>query len=63
MTLILGVDSNWGNVKVTRMTLTSADGGRISATLYKPKIVTMNRQIDMMQSEWIGQPTGWIKDK
>ena len=41
MTLILGVDSNWGNVKVTRMTLTSPDGDRISAMLYKPKTATV----------------------
>jgi dienelactone hydrolase len=37
LTLILGVDSNWGNVEVKHMTLTSTDGDRISAMLYKPK--------------------------
>jgi len=40
MLLILGVDSNWGSVQVKRMTLTSADGDRISAMLYRPKSAT-----------------------
>ena len=40
LTLILGVDSNWGKTKVTNMILTSADGDRISAMLYKPRSAT-----------------------
>ena len=40
LTLILGVDSNWGKTKVTNMILTSADGDRISAMLYKPDSAT-----------------------
>jgi hypothetical protein len=41
MLLILGVDSNWGNVTIKRMTLTSADGDRISALMYRPKTATI----------------------
>lgn len=40
LTLILGVDSDWGKIEVKHMTLTSADGDRISAMLYKPKTAT-----------------------
>ena len=38
--LIIGTDTNWGKVEVTRMTLTSADGDEISAMLYKPNTAT-----------------------
>lgn len=38
--LIIGTDTNWGKVEVTRMTLTSADGDEISAMLYKPSTAT-----------------------
>lgn len=37
---IIGTDTNWGKVEVTRMTLTSADGDEISAMLYKPNTAT-----------------------
>ena len=40
MTMVIGTDTNWGKVEVTRMTLTSADGDEISAMLYKPKTAT-----------------------
>lgn len=40
LTLIIGIDTNWGKTEVTRMTLTSADGDEISAILYKPKTAT-----------------------
>ena len=40
MLLIIGTDSDWGKVELTRMTLTSADGDEISAMLYKPKTAT-----------------------
>ena len=40
MLLIIGTDSDWGKVELTRMTLTSADGDEISAMLYKPKSAT-----------------------
>ena len=35
--LIIGTDTSWGKVEVTRMILTSAEGDQISAMLYKPK--------------------------
>jgi len=38
--LILGTDSGWGKVKVRNMILTTPDGDRISALLYKPKTAT-----------------------
>ena len=40
MTLILGTDSGWGKVTVKNMILTTPDGDRISALLYKPKTAT-----------------------
>lgn len=40
LTLIVGIDTNWGKTEVTRMTLTSADGDEISAILYKPNTAT-----------------------
>lgn len=40
LTLILGTDSGWGKVKVRNMILTTQDGDRISALLYKPKTAT-----------------------
>ena len=40
MTLIIGSDTSWGKVEITRMTLTTADGDEISAMLYKPKTAT-----------------------
>ncbi len=39
--LILGTDSNWGRTRVTDMLLTSADGDRINAMLYKPDSATI----------------------
>ncbi|MBR6299927.1 MAG: alpha/beta hydrolase [Clostridia bacterium] len=38
--LIIGTDTDWGKIEVTRMTLTSADGDEISALLYKPHSAT-----------------------
>lgn len=38
--LIIGTDTSWGRVRVTRMTLDSADGDRVSAMLYKPNSAT-----------------------
>ncbi len=40
LVLIIGTDTDWGKVEVTRMTLTSADGDEISAMLYKPHTAT-----------------------
>ena len=40
LVLIIGTDTNWGKVEVTRMTLTSPDGDEISALLYKPNSAT-----------------------
>lgn len=40
MLLILGTDSSWGSVTLKKMTLTSADGDRISAMLYRPASAT-----------------------
>lgn len=40
LALIIGTDTAWGKVEMTRMTLVSADGDEISAMLYKPKSAT-----------------------
>ena len=38
--LIIGTDTDWGKIEVTRMTLTTPDGDEISALLYKPYSAT-----------------------
>ena len=38
--LIIGIDTNWGNTTVKKLTLSTADGDVISAILYKPKTAT-----------------------
>lgn len=37
LVLIVGTDTAWGKVEVTKLNLTSADGDQVSAMLYKPK--------------------------
>ena len=38
--LVIGTDTAWGKVKVEEMQLSSADGDRVHAMLYKPKSAT-----------------------
>lgn len=40
LVLIIGVDTDWGKVELSRLTLASPDGDEISALLYKPKTAT-----------------------
>lgn len=35
--LIIGIDTNWGKVEVTKLNLATAEGDQLSALLYKPK--------------------------
>ena len=40
LTLVIGVDTDWGKVELSRLTLASPDGDEISVLLYKPKAAT-----------------------
>ena len=40
LTLIIGVDTDWGKVELSRLTLASPDGDEISVLLYKPDSAT-----------------------
>ncbi len=48
LTLIVGIDSNWGKVEITRLTLVSADGDEISALMYKPKTASPENKVPML---------------
>lgn len=48
MFLIIGTDTAWGKVEVTRLNLTSADGDQISAMMYKPKAAQPDNKVPMV---------------
>ena len=48
MFLIIGTDTAWGKVEVTRLNLTSADGDQISAMMYKPKAAQTDNKVPMV---------------
>lgn len=45
--LIIGVDTCWGKVEITRMILTSAEGDQISVMLYKPKSASPDNPVPL----------------
>lgn len=47
LVLIVGIDTSWGKVEVTRMNLTSAEGDQISALLYKPKNASPQNRVPL----------------
>lgn len=46
--LINGIDTDWGKVETTRLELTSADGDRICALLYKPVAASPENKVPMV---------------
>ena len=38
--LVIGVDTDWGNVEVTHLVIPTADGDEVNALMYKPATAT-----------------------
>lgn len=46
--LIIGIDTNWGKVEVTKLNLATAEGDQLSAFLYRPKSANKDNQVPIV---------------